>query len=164
MSRTVRTTGNLCRAGAAAAAAALLLTACGGSDDGGSASGSTDTPAAAGADASETPAASGAADFCAQAEGIDQRVEDALAGLDDDDPSVADAFRQISVELRDIEAPAAISEDWTALSAGLDRMADAFADLDITDLDSLDSLDQAEGDLTTASDHVDQYLSDECGL
>jgi hypothetical protein len=50
------------------------------------------------------------------------------------------------------------------MSAGLDRMADAFADLDITDLDSLDALDQAEGNLTEAGDNVDQYLSDECGI
>jgi hypothetical protein len=44
-------------------------------------------------------------------------------------------------------------------------MADAFAGIDsITDLDSLEGLEQAEGDLTTAGRNVDEYLADECGL
>jgi hypothetical protein len=67
--------------------------------------------------------------------------------------------------LRGIDAPDAIRSDWEAMAAGLDRMADAFADIDdITDLDSIESLDRAEGDLSTASTNVDTYLSDECGL
>ena len=54
--------------------------------------------------------------------------------------------------MRGIEAPDAISSDWGAMAAGLDRMADAFAGIDdITDLDSLEALDRAEGDLTSAS-------------
>jgi hypothetical protein len=84
--------------------------------------------------------------------------------MEDDDPSVSEAFHQIATELRGITAPEAITADWESMAAGLDRMADAFADLDITDLDSLDSLDQAEGDLTEASTNVDDYLSEECGI
>jgi hypothetical protein len=113
----------------------------------------------------ERTATPGAATFCVQAAGIDQRVDSALSDLEGNDPSVTDAFRQIATELRGIDAPNAISSDWEAMAAGLDRMANAFADIDdITDLDSIESLDRAEGDLTTASTNVDTYLSDECGL
>jgi len=159
MSRTARATLHLCRAGVAAAAAAVLLTACGG-DGQESASGSAETSGTAGG----TTEGSGTSDFCAQAEGIDQRVEDALSGAEDDDPSVPDAFRQIALELRDVQPPDAIRDDWTELSAGLDRMADAFTELDLTDPGSLELLDEAEGNLTTASDNVDRYLRDECGI
>ncbi len=34
----------------------------------------------------------------------------------------------------------------------------------VPDLDSLETLEQAEGDLTTASRNVDDELADECGL
>jgi len=162
MSRTVRPTLDLYRAAVAGAAAIVLLTACGGG--GGAATGSPATTGPAGGDASDTTAASGAGDFCDQVAGIDHRVESALSDLEGDDPPVADAFRQIATEVRDITAPAAIASDWEAMAAGLDRMADAFADLDLPDLDSLESLDRAEGDLTAASSSVDAYLSDECGI
>ena len=112
-----------------------------------------------------TAATEGAADFCTRAAGIDQRVDAALSDLEGDDPSVPDAFRSIATELRGIDAPDAISSDWEAMATGLDRMANAFADIDdITDLDSIESLDRAEGDLTAASTNVDNYLGDECGL
>jgi hypothetical protein len=161
MSRTSRPIPTLFRAGVACAAAVLLVTACGG----GGGSTATDSPqtSSAGGDA-DAAAAPDVADFCSQAGDIDERVDTALEGLDDGDASLSDAFHQIAVELRDISAPAAITTDWDAMAAGLDRMADALADFDITDLDSLDSLDDAEGDLTTSSDNVDAYLSDECGI
>ena len=160
MSRTVRPTASLRRAGVAGAAAVVLLTACGG--DGGESA--TDSPEATGTVAERT-ASPGAATFCTQAAGIDQRVDSALSDLEGNDPSVTDAFRQIATELRGIDAPDAIRSDWEAMAAGLDRMADAFAGIDdITDLDSIESLDRAEGDLTAASTNVDDYLSDECGI
>ena len=155
MSRTVFPTRIPYRAALAGAAVAVLLAACGG-DDGGSATRAQETPAAA-------EGGSEGIEFCSQAEGLDQRVDAALDDLDGGDPSIVDAFRQIATELRGIPAPAEISSDWTAMAAGLDRMADAFDDLDITDLDSLESLDQAEGNLTEASTNVEDYLSAECG-
>jgi hypothetical protein len=157
MSRTVFPTRTSFRAALAGAAVAVLLTACGGDDGDG---GLPDTAPAAGGDTSADPAVDA---FCGEAEGLDQRVDAALSDLDGGDPSVVDAFRQIAIELRGISAPAEISSDWSAMAAGLDRMADAFDDLDITDLDSLDSLDAAEGDLDEASTSVEDYLSTECG-
>jgi ABC-type glycerol-3-phosphate transport system substrate-binding protein len=150
------------RVGVAGVAAAVLLAACGGGSP--EADSATPTPAAEQSEEG-TAASEGAEDFCAQAAGIDQRVDAALSDLEGDDPSVTDAFRQIATELRGIDAPDAIRSDWEAMAAGLDRMADAFAGVDsLTDLDSLEGLEQAEGDLTTASRNVDDYLADECGL
>jgi hypothetical protein len=102
-------------------------------------------------------------EFCTQAKGIDQRVDSALNDLGDDVTSVPDGFRQIAVELRAIDAPAEISADWAEVAAGLDRIAAALADVDITDPSSLTALETVEGDLTNASARVDRYLSDQCG-
>ncbi|MEX5719131.1 hypothetical protein [Geodermatophilus maliterrae] len=149
-----------CRAGVAAAAAVVLLAACGGDGgDGGDPADASGTPGAA-----ETTTAAGEEDFCAQAAGLDERVDEALAGVGDDDPSVTDAFRQVAGELRAVEAPEPIAADWEALAGGLDRMADAFTDLDVTDPESLTALEDAEGRLSTAGDNVDAYLRDECGI
>lgn len=157
MSRNLSPAAKLFRAGAAGASAFVLLTACGGGDGGGE----NEPDATAASDATTAP---DSGDFCSQAGDIDERVDAALSDLDGGDTSLSDAFSQIAVELRGISAPAAITSDWEAMAAGLDRMADALEDFDITDLDSLDSLDDAEGDLTTSSENVEAYLSDECGL
>jgi hypothetical protein len=162
MSRTVRPIPIVYRAGVGGAAVLLLLTACGGA--GRTATDPPDRTGVAAAEASAPTAESGAPAFCSQAAGIDQRVDSALSDRDDDLPSLPDAFRQIAGELRDIAAPAEITSDWEAMANGLDRMADAFADLDITDLDSLDALDHAEADLTEASTRVERYVDDECGI
>ncbi len=159
MSRTVRPLPGACRAGLAGVAAVLVLTACGG-ERGNTASGSPETTRVAGGDA-ET---SSTDDFCSRAAGIDERVDSAMSDLAGNDPSVAAVFRQIAAELRDITAPPAIRSDWTAMAAGLDRMADAFADLDLTRLDSIESLDRADGDLTETSARVEDFLAAECGL
>jgi hypothetical protein len=143
------------RAAVASAAAALLLAGCGGG--GGYGSDAAATPAA------DSSAPSGSSDFCSQAADIDDRVDAAVADLGDD-PSLPDAFRKLTEELRDIEAPAAIAADWETMAGGLERMADAFADVDFTDPSTLDALDAAEGDLSAASDRVDTYLHDECGI
>jgi hypothetical protein len=159
MSRTVRPVPGPCRAGLAGVAAVLVLTACGG-EGGDTAAGSPETTRVAGGDAE----VSSTDEFCSQAAGIDERVDSAMSDLAGNDPSVAAVFRQIAAELRDITAPPAIRSDWTAMAAGLDGMADAFADLDLTRPDSLESLDRADGDLAEASTRVDDYLADECGL
>jgi hypothetical protein len=166
MSRTMRRTVIACRAPVAAVAAVVLLAGCGGGGDSGadSAADSAATTSAAETHAAETTAASGEADFCTQAAGIDQQVDSALSDVEGDDPSVPAAFRQISEELRAIDAPDSIASDWEAMAVGLDRMADAFADFDITDPESLTALDEAEGELSTASTNVENYLRDECGI
>ena len=158
MSGTAHTNRIARRAGVAAAGVVLLLAGCGGGD---SQSGAAETPATT--TAAETPAPAGDADFCGQAAGIDDRVDAAVSNLRND-PSIVDAFRQLTAELRAIEPPPSIAADWEAMAGGLERMADAFADVDVTDLSTLDALDDAEGDLSAAGDRVETYLRDECGI
>ena len=156
MSRAVRRTLITCHTALTGAAAVVLLAACGGGNSGAD---STATESAA-----ETTPGSGEADFCTQAAGIDERVDDALADLEGNDPSVAEAFRQIADELRAIKAPDEIATDWNALTSGLDRLSESFADFDVTDPESLAAMEQAEGDLSEASANVETYLRDECGI
>jgi hypothetical protein len=160
MYRTVGHDLDVFRVAVGGAVAVVLLAACGGGSSEGDTSEAT-RPAELSEEATRAP--DGLADFCAQAAGIDERVDSALSDVEGD-PSLADAFRQIADDLRGVEAPAAIASDWSAMATGLDRMADAFDQVDVTDLDSLEVLDQAEGDLTEVSGNVDQYLGDECGI
>ncbi|MGY1697451.1 hypothetical protein ACI780_21350 [Geodermatophilus sp. SYSU D00814] len=149
------------RAGVVTALGVVLLASCSG-DDGGSGSG--------GGSAADTPASSSAAedsaagdDFCAQAEDLDQRVETALDESGGGD-SIPDVFRQLAEEMQGINAPEAIAADWDTMRSGLERMADAVADLDLGDADSVAALEDAGSGLEAASDNVDTYLSDECGI
>jgi hypothetical protein len=159
----VRRTLSLSRAGVAGAAAVILLAACGG-DGGESATDSPATASPAESSAAETTAASGAEDFCTQAAGIDERVDSALSDLGGDQPSVPEAFRRAAEEVRAIDAPGEIATDWEALAGGLDRIGDALSNIDITDPESLATLEDVEGDLSTASTNVENYLRDECGI
>lgn len=154
VARTAHRTLIVCRAGVAGAAAAVLLAACGG--DGES---STDNAASSAADTGT--AASG--DFCDQAGNIDERVDGVLSELDDGS-SVPEAIDAAADELRAIEAPEAISADWSALVEGLEQLGDAFADLDLTDADSVAALEELQSRLTTASTNVENYLQEECGI
>ncbi|MGY1671753.1 hypothetical protein [Geodermatophilus sp. SYSU D00710] len=149
------------RAGVVTLLGVVLLAACSGDDEGsGDGGGSAaDTPA------TDSPAEDSAAgdDFCAQAADLDQRVEDAVAEAAGD-ASVPEVFRQLGDEMRAMSAPEAIADDWEAMQAGLDRMADAMADLDLTDQDSVAALEDAGSGLDTASENVDTYLREECGI
>jgi hypothetical protein len=160
----VRRTLSLSRAGVAGAAAVILLAACGGDDGGESATDSPATASPAESSAAETTATSGAEDFCTQAAGIDERVDSALSDLGGDQLSVPDAFRRAAEEVRAIDAPGEIATDWEALAGGLDRIGDALSNIDITDPESLATLEDVEGDLSTASTNVENYLRDECGI
>jgi len=154
MSPTARPNTGRRLAGIVTAIAVATVPACGGPA----------TQPSGATDASTTAPAAGAADFCAQAADIDERVDAALTDQDQGGPSITDAFRQLAGELRGIDAPVPIATAWADMSAGLTRMADAFAALDLTDADSLEALDRAERSLTTASAEVESYLADECGL
>jgi hypothetical protein len=144
----------VCRTGVAGAAAVVLLAACGGGDGS-----STDNADGSAADAGN--AANG--EFCDQAGDIDARVDEALSQVDEGG-SVSDAIHASADELRAIEAPEAIATEWTALVDGLDQIADALADLDITDADSVAALDEIGTRLSTAGDKVENYLQNECGI
>jgi hypothetical protein len=148
-------TPSACRSVSAVSASVLLLTACsgGGGDD---TSGSASEKSAAG-----TTAAAG--DFCSRAADLDERVEAAVASRSDD-ASVADAFRALATELRGMEPPAEIAGDWKTQADGLDQMADALAELDLTEPDSFAKLEELGARLSTASDNVGTYLEANCGI
>jgi hypothetical protein len=146
----------------AAVTAVVLLAACGGGDSSDADSSATGSAAETGA--AGTTSASGDSEFCTRAADIDERVDTAIENLGDADPSLQEAFQEITAELRDIEPPDAISADWQALSDGLERISDAFADFDITDPDSLQALEDAGDNLSEASTNVENYLRDECGI
>jgi predicted extracellular nuclease len=148
----------VCRAGVAGAAAVVLLAACGGGDGSSTGSSATDN-----ADTSADAGAAGSAEFCEQAGDIDQRVDGVLSELGDGS-SAPEAIHAAADELRAIDAPEAITTEWTALVDGLDQIADALADLDLTDGDSVAALEDIEGRLTTASTNVENYLQEECGI
>jgi hypothetical protein len=154
MSGMVRRNRTACRAGVAAAGVVLLLAGCGSGDS---------RSGAAGTQAAESTTPPGDADFCDQAAAIDDKVDAAVSDLGND-ASIPDVLRELTVELRAIEAPAPIAADWETLAGGLERMADAIADGDITDPRTLDALDAAERDLSGAGDRVDTYLREECGI
>jgi hypothetical protein len=156
MSSTEHGTRTVGRTVLATAGMGLLLAGCGGGTTDSAATASPATPA------TDSTAPPGDADFCDRAAGIDDRVDAAVSGADED--SLPDAFRQLTVELRAIDPPAAIADDWETMAGGLDRMADALADVDITDLSTLQALDDAQGDLTAAGDRVDTYLRDQCDI
>jgi hypothetical protein len=128
MLTTLSTRPGLRRAAGLAAAPALLLAlaACG-DDDGGGGGG-----------------ASG--DFCQQAEALDQRLDDTETG--DDIQDVVD-------ELRRLDPPAAIEDDWNELLS-------AFENFDPDDPSSLENLDDERFD--EASTNVDEYMQEECGI
>jgi hypothetical protein len=149
----------ICRTGVAGAAAVVLLAACGG--DGGDSSGSSATDGAG--SSSADAGAADSAQFCDQAGDIDARVDEALSQVDDGG-SVSEAIHASADELRAIEAPEAIATEWTALVDGLDQIADALADFDITDADSVAALDEIGTRLSTAGDKVENYLDEECGI
>jgi len=153
VTRTAHRCLTVCRTSVAGAAAVVLLAACGG--DGGSSTANADSSAA------ETDTASG--EFCDRAGDIDERVNEVLSQLDDGS-SVPEAIHATADELRAIEAPAAISDDWTALVDGLDQIADALADLDLTDGESVAALEDIGNRLDTASTNVENYLDEECGI
>jgi hypothetical protein len=71
-------------------------------------------------------------------------------------------------EIRTIEPPAEIAADWSALADGLERIATAFADVDVNDPAAQQSLGQVAGEvqaeLGAASTNVENYLRDECGI
>jgi hypothetical protein len=164
MSSTAHLTLTACRTGLAGAGAAVLLAACAGGDSSSDSAASGDAATDVATDAADTSAPAADSGFCTQAAGIDDRVDAAVSDVDGGGASIPEAFRRLAVELRAIEAPPSIAGDWETMAGGLDRMADAVADVDITDLSTLDALDAAEGDLSSASDHVETYLRDECGI
>jgi hypothetical protein len=158
----MRRTLTVCRNGLSVAAAVVLLSACGGSDEGGSES------SASSSSASETSADAAASEFCTQAADALSQVEPAFTDQGGDPAALAPALHAAADQVRAIEAPSEISEDWTALADGIEQFAQAFAEVNVNDPASQTALQQRTteiiGTLSTSATNVQTYLTQECGL
>jgi hypothetical protein len=152
-----------CRSGLTAAAAVVLLTACTGSD-GDDAASSESSASSSSAESSASRTGSG---FCTQAAVALQQVEPAFSGQGDP-ASQAPALHEAAEEVRAIDAPPEISEDWIALADGIEQFSQAFADVDVNDPASASAFRQRTteivGELTTSATNVETYLAEECGI
>src|SRR4051794_33493155 len=188
----------VCRSGLSVAAAAVLLSACGGAGNDTSASSSSSArSSASGASATATgsgvcrPAAGGgaagpagpgepadpppppqapkaaAAEFRGQAAGVESTVPAAL-GNQSDPASIPKALKAAAAEIRSIDPPNEIASDWTALADGVEQIATAFENVDLSNPSALAIFEQRatqlENQLSTASTNVQNYLADKCGL
>jgi hypothetical protein len=150
--------------GVSATAAVLLLTACGGSDEGGSAS---ETTAASSSSApAETTSAAPEADseFCTQAADFGQSISSSFSGTED--PAEAEAqIRQAAEEIRSIEPPAEIADDWTALADGFESLAETVGGAtSANDPEAAAELQAQLQGLQEAGTNVQTYLQQECGI
>ena len=159
----MRRTLTVCRSGISVAAAVVLLTACGGSDAKNSSSSSGTTSAGA----STTSANAAGSEFCTQAAAIEASVGSAVANQADP-ASIPQALQAAAAQIRAIDPPSEIAEDWTALAGGVEQLATAFAAVDLNDANAVATFEQQasqlEAQLSGPSANVEKYLSDECGI
>ncbi len=149
-----------------ATAAVLLLTACGGGSDDDAASSTTSAaPSSAAESSSEAPEAD--SEFCTQAAAIQERVGSTLTGQSDP-VAVQQALQQAATEVRDVEAPDEIADDWAALADGIDQIAAALASVDVNDPNAAATFQQQlaplQQELASSATNVQTYLATECGL
>jgi hypothetical protein len=148
-----------CRTGLSVVAAVVLLTACGGSDGNEAAPSASRSSAASSAPQADS-------EFCTEAASIQERIG---ATFDESDPSsLSQVLREGAAEIRAIEAPPEIADDWNTLADGFEQIATALADVDLNDPAAQQSLQaqlgQLQTELTTASANVQKYLTEECGI
>ena len=160
----MRRTVSVCRTGLSVAAAVVLLSACGGSDEGDSDSAS---PSETGSASSESTAEAADSEFCTEAASIEDRVSSSFSNSSDP-AALPQALQQAAAEIRDIEPPEEIAADWNALADGVEQIATAFAGIDMKDPNALatfqQKVGQLQGELSSASTNVQNYLRDECGI
>lgn len=95
----------------------------------------------------------GSGDFCDQARSLDSAFNDI------EDPTSAE-FGAALDRIRAMDPPAEIADDWEQLVSALDGFENI--DLENPDPDALADLDTEA--MQEASDRVDAYMKDECGV
>jgi len=91
--------------------------------------------------------------FCDQAESLNETFDEI------DDPT-SEQFGDALDRIRAMDPPEEIADDWNQLVTALDGLEDI--DLENPDPDALAALDTEE--MQQASDRVDEYMSEECGI
>jgi hypothetical protein len=160
----MRRTLSACRTGLSVAAAVVLLSACGGSDESDSAaSASSETSSSA----AESSAPEEGSEFCTEASELLASVDPALSGQAGTD-GIGPLLQQTADGIRQIDPPAELADDWTAMADGLEEFGTAFEALDVNDQQSLAQFQatsaQIQGRIGTAAANVQTYLAEECGV
>lgn len=91
--------------------------------------------------------------FCDQADSLNQTFDEV------DDPTSAE-FGEALDRIRAMDPPAEIADDWDQLVSALDAFQDI--DLENPDPEALAAFDSEE--MQQASDRIDEYMSEECGI
>jgi hypothetical protein len=165
------------RAGAAIALIVVMFAGCGGDGDDPGASATepdaeTSAPTAVPSEDTSTEAPAGDG-FCAEVEGIRDRLENLEALPDVADPEAAVQNLEESVEaLRSVDPPAEIAEDWSTVTEACDDVVTSLRNLDMNDPETLgqqledlaDQMEQQSTAIDEAGTRIDQYLNDECGI
>jgi hypothetical protein len=153
----------MCRTGLSAAAALVLLTACGGSGDEKSDSAASSAPTTS---ASETSADAAGSQFCTEAAGVQQRVGATFSG-GSDPASLPKVLQEAATQIRAIEPPEELADDWTSFADGIEKIAEA-AQIDFNDKAAVAKFQQQVGQLQQqyggAFTNVQNYLTDQCGF
>lgn len=159
----------LLRSALAGAAAVVLLTACGGSgDDEPAAASGTPAPATSSSaptsgTASPDPSAE---EFCGQITSAFTEVQSSLAAATPQE--VAGRLPEAVDRLEQVQAPAEIAGDWTALLGGLRRLADTAGTLDLATPEGqqayADESDRIGQELGPAQTALTDYVVANCGL
>jgi hypothetical protein len=149
--------------GMSATAAVLLLTACGGGSDDESAS-STTSAAPSSTAASSSAAAGSGSGFCSEAQTVLGEFGSSVSAATD--PSQAEQqFRQAAEQIRGIEPPAEIADDWNTLADGLEKIAGTVAGAtDNNDPEAAAQFTAQVQDLQDSATGVATYLQQECGI
>ncbi|HVD29059.1 MAG TPA: hypothetical protein VNC79_11260 [Mycobacteriales bacterium] len=152
----------VCRNGLTVVAAVALLTACGGSDDDTAGSTSSSSSSAATSESGASDAA-----FCTQAAELLAEVTPAVTGSGDP-TTLAPTLAQAVTDAQAIEPPAAIAEQWSALTDGLEQFATAAAAVNPSDAASVEQFTQLKaqllGHLAGPAGSVQTFLGQKCGL
>ncbi|HYX95669.1 MAG TPA: hypothetical protein VE823_11410 [Geodermatophilus sp.] len=172
----MRSPAPLLRSAVAGAAAVALLTACGGSGTGEPAAApSTSAPATSSsapssgtaAPSSGTAAPDPAAEtFCGEMTSAFTEVQGSLAAATPED--VATRLPEAVTRLEQVQAPAAIADDWTALLDGLRRLSDTAGTLDLATPEGqqayVDASTRISQEIGPAETALSDYVGTNCNL
>jgi hypothetical protein len=92
-------------------------------------------------------------DFCDQTDALNETME----GIDE---PTSEQFGEALDRLRSIDPPEAIADDWNQVIEALEGIEDI--DLENPDPEALAALENE--DVQAASDRVDEYMAEECGI
>jgi hypothetical protein len=156
---------SLCRSGLAAAAAVVLLTACGSGNDTTASESSSSSTSSAG-ETTENSAPQADSEFCTEAAAIQERITASFTSADEQS-NLGEIFQQAAEEIRAIEPPAELADDWAAFADGIERFAE-ISQIDFNDPQAVaewqQQAAQVQQEFAPALTRLQTYLTQECGL